>query len=396
MKLTSLFIGMLSYLTATFIYADTGNNKQNASTYKGEVHLDQSKDVFFDQLGSSSFSLQLLQTKNKFNPHDMIIGGSVQTDLQQWHGNELAIIPAGKFKEGSGLYITQATIDIMNNINSWATTYLSLADGHILGDENSLFIQHAMLLLGNQDKFPFYFTTGINGIPFGVFSGSGPWDSPLTSAYFNPSQGPQVSLGYIYKNVNAVATRFEDTTNHQYHNAYLLSYSKPTGTITFNLGTGYLTDLKTNNTGSTPIRRARTRRTPPLDMGAVWDYNGSIGYGAFSLTGEYVHGTSKVAENKQRPNASAYSLSYAPTIYGKVTTFAIGYSITSHLKDTPTPLPGEDAIPVVALGIKNNWALSVSRSIFIKNLVLGLEAERTTLYENKHTYTYTADLVAYL
>src|SRR5258708_36888590 len=125
----------------------------------------------------------------------MIIGGSIQSELQQWNGNRLNVIPQGTYKEGSGLYITQATFDVMNNINSWAATYLSLADGHIFQEGNSLFIQHAFLLLGNQDKFPLYFTAGINSIPFGVFTGNGPWDNPLTGAYFNPSQAPQISLG---------------------------------------------------------------------------------------------------------------------------------------------------------------------------------------------------------
>jgi len=74
----------------------------------------------------------------------------------------------------------------------------------------------------------------------------------------------------------------------------------------------------------------------------------------------------------------------------------ISYSKTYDFKDVPASLSGLDAIPLVNEGLKDNWALSVTRPIFTDYMYLGFIFERATTFLNHHTYTSTIDFTAYL
>lgn len=392
MKWSSVATSLLSLCALSISYA----SEQQIVNTNPTAHLDQSQNVFFEQFSPNTFSLQVLQNKDKFRNQDLIVGGSFQVDLQHWQGDKLTLTPPGTYHDGNGLYLTQVALDLMNKINHWSTVFLSIADSHVGDVASSVYVPYGFVVLGDLTKAPLYFTAGINAVPFGIFTGVGPWETPLTGAYFNPSQAKQFSLGFYKYGLNAVMTTYNDETNHEEHNAYSIYYNKTNGNFNYNIGLGYLTNLKTNSTGNTPITRDRVKRNPALNMGDVEDVNAGIGYGVWSLSGEYDRGLKKVGSNTKQPEAFAINLSYAPTIKDKVTTFGIGHSVSMHLRDIPTPLTGRDAIPVVASGLKNNWEVSVSRPIFLKNLNLGVELDRVTTYEERNSYTATVDFVAYI
>src|SRR5579862_6778159 len=104
-NLKLLTFGIAIYVISFVTYADTAASSQTKSISAG-VHLDQSKDIFFDQFNPYSYSLQLLQAKNIYNNHDLIIGGSLQIDWQHWYGNTILTLPPSQYKNGKGLYFT--------------------------------------------------------------------------------------------------------------------------------------------------------------------------------------------------------------------------------------------------------------------------------------------------
>lgn len=398
MKFTKITIGLTGFLLTCSAYGFEDLN------HSGQVHLDQSKNIYFDQFSSNTFSLQLLQNKNKFNKQDLILGGSGQFDFQHWQGHEITISqpPPSTYQQGTQVYFTQAQFDMMSNLNNnWVSAFLSPVDSHIAQngpDGNNVYLAHAFLLLGNLDKTPLYLTLGINDIPFGVFGGSGAWDTPLTANYFNPAQSPQVSLGFYKNNFNAVVTEYEDQVNYAGHSVYSLYYNNSIKSFTYGFGAGYLTHLYSNSTGNAFNNHNRNRRSnlTPSNLGNVSDLSTKLGYGPLTLTVEYVFGSQSVSVNRNKPLALGETLSYIHSIYGKDTTFGIGYSNSANLRDVPTGLEGQDGTLTAASGIKNSWVLSVTRPVISDAFQLGLNASKDILYSKKSTYTYTLDFMAYL
>ncbi|MDR3490960.1 MAG: DUF3573 domain-containing protein [Gammaproteobacteria bacterium] len=398
MKHKFLIIGL-----AVGVYSISGNadtlDKTKSSTQPG-VHLDQSKNVLFEQFSSYSFSLQTLQAKNTFNNYDLIIGGSLQTDYQRWHGHTINEIPPRLYKEGKGLYFTQAVLDAMGNVSHWVTSFLSVADSYIgrpSEEGNDVFLNRAILIFGDVDKFPIYATVGINTLPFGVFSGSGVWDTPLTGAYFNPALAPQISLAYYKNGLNISVTKYSDQTNHQNHNVGSVYYNKSIANFNFSLGAGYLTDLKSNSTGTSLTHRKRKHAlSSGFNYGLVKDVNASIGYKRFSISGEYVQGSDVVGINVETPHATAFTATYIQSIAGKDVTFGITRSHSYHLKDVPVSLAGEDALPLTAEGLESAWGVSISSPILTKNSVLGVNFEKSVTYSAHSSYTGTLELYLYL
>src|SRR5580692_1754039 len=143
------------------------------SSYNKKAVLDQSQDIFFEQFTpAGAYALQLLQIRNKFNNNTPVFGGSVESDLQYWNGNSILTTPPQNYQNGAGIYLTQATIDLMLNITSFETIFLSMS-GMNIGQSNPngnyLYSPHAFILVGNLEYFPAYLKLGIDNIPFGVF-----------------------------------------------------------------------------------------------------------------------------------------------------------------------------------------------------------------------------------
>ncbi len=391
---------LVSLLATSFSAAALADSSTDKNIQPVGIHLDQSQNVLFEQFGANTFSLQVLQNKDKFNNHDLILGGALQTDLQHWNGgNRINTVSNGVYESGNDLYFTQATFDIMGNFTPWLTGFFSVADGHVAQappDGNDIFLNRSFLVLGNVNQFPLFLTAGINTLPFGVFAGSGVWDTPLTGAYFNPSQAPQLSLAFFKNGWNASATIYSDEVNHVNHNVFSIYYNKTINKFSYSLGAGYLTRLATNTTG-TPLRaRTNRRQASGFNMGNIKDFNGSIGYGPVSLSGEYDCGSDKVNGNTDVPQAASVTVTYTTPIAGKDTTFGVSRSRSFDFKNVPVALVGADAVPLASSGIRDALALSVSRPIFRNNFSLGANFEENRTYDNKNTYAGTIEFYAYL
>ncbi len=396
MKLLRILSGLAIGLVGYSAYGSELNN------YSGEFHLDQSKNIYFDEYSSNSYSLQLLKDKTKFANQDVILGGSAELDFQHWQGDQVFLTPPPPlfYQVGTQVYFTQAQFDAMSNLNNnWLTSFISLTDGHIGqngSNGNNVYLSHAFLLFGNLDKTPIYITLGISDISFGVFNGIGGWDSPLTSSYFEPAQSPQASIGFYKNNFNASATTYEDQTNFAHHNVYSLYYNNTIKSLSYGFGVGYLTHLASNSTGIAFNSQKKQQGLIAFNLGNIWDYSVNMGYGPFAFTAEYINGSNEVGVNNGLPKSLAETISYTRAIYGKDTTFGIGYSNSIHLNNIPTGLEGQDTELSATAGIKNRWVFAITRPIISDAFQLSLSTEKDRLYSADTTYTYTLDLMAYL
>lgn len=365
----------------------------------GGVVLDQSQGMLFGQFIPSSLSLQVLQAKPAFSKSDIVIGGLLEADLQSWHGNQIMLTPSGIYNHGGGLYLTQVGFEVMANIHRALTGYISIAESGVGSggpSGNYYYLPAAFLLLGDLSEYPAYLTVGIASIPFGVFSGGGPWDIPLTAEYFYPAQAPQLSVGYNKNDWNLALTEFRDEANYQYHSVMNVNFSKTVNEVRFKLGAGYLTHFKSNGSGSPTTQQSRRSNVPAYNVGGVRDLNGNLQYREVGLLVEYAEGSNKVGFNVARPRAYLIQASYIPKIGGEDTTFTLGHSVTLDLNNIPAALFGKDALLISLPGLKNAWSLGVARQVMIKNVVLGLELQRATTYSEVNTYTSTLDLMVYL
>lgn len=395
MRSVNVFLLSLAALIIPFVnaYAD--------SQYPGKFVLDQSKDVFFEKYNPTTYSLQLLKDKNKFDANSLVVGGVGEIDLQHWQGDKVVLIPPPvSYRDGTGLYFTEFTVDTLANLTSWSSIFFSGTDSHIgqgPPNGNYTYLSHLFVLFGNLEKSPFYFTLGTNTLPFGVFLGSGAWDLPLTANYFNPTLAPQFSLAFYKNGLNLSTAAYSDEVNRENHFIYSFNYNKAVGNLNYSLGAGYLTNLKTNTTGNPTINRMRrSKALIPVNMGNIWDFNASLGYKLIALSAEYDVASRKIGVNQGDPSAFAISFTFTPKIGGEDTTFGITRSQTFYLNNVPTNLSGLDAVPFTASGLKSNWAASVSRSIFTNYITLGFDAQRTVTYSDEKTYTYTLDLLVYI
>ncbi len=362
--------------------------------------LDKSQDVYFESFSVSTFTQNLLNSRNSFGDKQVVLGGMAEFDWQHWQGNTLYTQdPGGTYSHDTALYFTQTTLDIMANLNPLTTLFTTASLSAIgQGGEsgNYLNLPYAFLLFGNIDKFPVYVYGGYNAISFGKFNGSGGWDYPLTSMYFQPQVAPGISIGYLNKNLNISTTVFTDQVLYESHLVYNLLYQNNDHLINYGFGAGYLSHLDLNTTGDVNINRNLPKGLSNMEAGDVFDLNANIGYKAWCLSSEWLTGSEKILMNYEKPIAFGTALTYSPVVDDIYYSAGLSYSKTIHLKDVSTMLSGQDQVPYVAIGLQNSWAASVSRNFFGDWLYLSLNAQRDGTYDNQKTYTFTFDATAYL
>lgn len=362
--------------------------------------LDQSQGVFFESYSTSGFTQALLASKDSFGYRQVVLGGMLEADVQHWQGNTIMIQnPEGLYTRDTAFYLTEATFDVMANLNPLMTLYASTelsAIGQGGESGNYMNLPYAFIMIGNPEKTPFYCYGGYNAISFGQFQSSGGWDYPLTSNYFQPQTAPAFSVGYQDKQWNISTSVFDDQTLYENHMVYMLNYQNKLEHFHYGLGAGYLTHLDLNTTGGVNVNRNFPRNSANMNAGNITDAYLNLGYDALTLSGEYLRGTQKILMNLDKPSAYGIALQYSPIINKINYTAGLSYSRSLHLENVSAFLNGQDQIPYACVGLQNSWAANVTRNFLGEWLYIGLNAERDLTYENQKTYTLTLDATAYL
>jgi hypothetical protein len=228
-------------------------------------------------------------------------------------------------------------MDVVANINAWATGYMQLSSYDLASSNNSsdaVNVDKAYVLLGNLAQSPVYGLIGKNTVNFGDFSTVNMYSQPLTTQAFM-AQGNQAEIGYSQNGVTGAFTLINggnDGTNLYTNGSQLnnfavnLGYGMNNNGVNWKVGAGYLNG---SNFAPGAFHNGTTRyTTPQANMGqrnAAWDVNGKVAAGAFGLQAEY---TSTVNNFIQDHTVDAFDVggNYAFQTMGRNSVLSLDYS----------------------------------------------------------------------
>ena len=256
-------------------------------------------------------------------------------------------------KTYSSILLPQVDIDFIANINPWVTAYIQINgnpyegsmtngktgddavepimyNGSLSADAAILTIHQAFVLVGDLNKYPVYGFIGKKRIDFGSFETLSFNSTPLTRRFF-AALGNTAGLGYQAAGFNIVASAINgttggsllaglnlNTTNSSQINNFAVNadFSHKNGGLSWKVGLGYLN-------GS----NARFARTTDRRNGA-WDMNAELGFGGFTILGEYVQTAKKTNSTYGTKRVKSWDLeaNYKFPLLGADSRVNIGYS----------------------------------------------------------------------
>jgi Protein of unknown function (DUF3573) len=246
--------------------------------------------------------VMVLKAKNQLN-NPVVLGGVIETDIQDTQGNTIPLSGGTTYKSGSDISLSKVYLMTMANISDEVTALTNLK---MLLPSYGVDFERAFVIFGNLNKNPFSLMVGANYLPFGTFSGNGPWSNALTTNLFRVSTTDQMIANYTNKwlivNTGIYSNNASGTNNID----YLLNGIAQTSwkNIGMSLGMGYLSDVRGANSGfgNAYVVQGATSASKPLSGGTngAFDINASIGPSYFTLLGEYVttmHGATEAGQN---------------------------------------------------------------------------------------------------
>jgi hypothetical protein len=363
----------------------------------------------FGMMSDTNFNLQILQARQSsgFNK-PVVLGAYLEADPQVWWGslNVPGATPGSSvYNNGSSLYLTTAKLYTLGNINNWVSTFFSLQPATT---RFSTTFDQAFITFGDLSKNPLFLTIGRSYLPFGTFAGNGPWSNSITTNAFRTSMTNQINLGFYQNGLTlnfALANSGTNAQNISYDNnisdfVYNVYYTKSyANSFNYSVGASYLSDIRglTNDVGGAYAAGNLTG-----GKNGAYDVNGSIGYKQFILNAEYVSTVNSATNANGTSNGIMSSwmttLSYAPVLAGKITTFSIGYSGSNNMANVPYNLSGSfNTSPFTAQGqgFRNQWIAFVQRPVLFKNMYISPEIDYAQTYNNQDTWTGTVDISVY-
>lgn len=384
------------------LQAQMQNNNSSSNKVGNIAMLDTANP--FGTFSGTQFALQTLQAKqNNGFTKPLVLGGQFEGDLQSWNGS--LNIPSSNYQKGTNFYLTTAKLFAMGNLNDWTSAFTSLSAATTPSSQTTF--DQVFLTFGNLNKNPLYLMIGESYLPFGTFSGNGPWSNSITTNDFRVSSTNQINLGYFQNglalniavanpayNANNNSTYGQNVENFIYNVYYSKSFNN---SFNYGLGASYMSDVRGL---SSAIGNAYNSGLSGGKNGA-YDANASVGFKQVTFNAEYASTTS-AANNANGTSTGVMSswmttLSYAPVLYGQPTVFSVGYSQSKNTANVPYTVSGKaNNAPSTGIGqgFKKQWIAYVQRPL-VNNVYLSPEFDYATTYNNQRSWTGTIDLSAY-
>jgi len=385
---------------------DSADSKEQSDvtvpTNKGEIQNFLFSDIHDEaipigRLSSTQFVLGLLQQRNHYSDHALIFGGYLEINPQIWHGSTIAAKKDGgdyTYQSGKGIYITTATLYTAANLGRYVTTQLSLS-----GNQDSKpGVDDALVIFGNLADFPLYGTVGKNRIPFGSFSGGGPWTGSLTQMLFRSSRVTNASLAYYQDGLNTNVTFFQ-TNDHTSNGAYGVSYGGEMGQFSYGINGGYVYNV--NGTGNSSFDEITKSGNTAIARVGAFNVDLSLTYDLFGMGFGWAQTTNKSdVTNSARAGAWYVQAGVSPEIYGRSTNFNLAYNGAYNTSRIPITLSGSavnsyTTDKTAGSGVNKMIITSVQRPFFTDNVLFGLEYAYMHMYNSKHFNAYTLDISIY-
>ena len=354
------------------------------------------------RLSSTQFALGLLQQRNHYSDKALIFGGYLEINPQIWHGSTIKRPAKGSeattgtytYQSGKGIYITTATLYTAANLGRYVTAQLSLSGN----EKNTPNVSDALIIFGNLADFPLYATVGKNRIPFGSFSGGGPWTGSLTQMLFRSDRVTNASVAYYQAGLNTNVTLFQ-TNDHSSDGAYGVSYGGEIDQFSYGINGGYVYNV--NGTGNESFKALTDNGTSTTRVGAV-NVDLSLTYDMFGVGFGWAQTTNKSDKtNGNYAGAWYFQAGVSQEIYGRSTNFNLAYNGAYNTNSIPITLSGSAInsyttdITVSGSGVNKMMIASVQRPFFTDNVLFGLEYAYMHMYNHQHANAYTLDISLY-
>lgn len=268
--------------------------------------------------------------QNNISNQALYFGGEGKADAIYQHSNtggvfNTASTGSSSAKNRTQLSLTQGALDVIGNMNNWATAYVQIGATNIGGSgasDNATF-QKGYLLLGDLNQSPVYGLVGKKEVDFGNFSSVNMYFNPLNRVAYQAT-GTQAAVGYAQYGFNGTAsvmnggnngTNLNTSNNNQVNNFALNgTYSATNNGVNWSAGAGYL-----NGSGFFSNSNNTTRNS-------AWDVNGTVGVNNFNVIAEYTGNVDSQSSGSSRPYAYDLGANYMFPVMGHNSVVSADYS----------------------------------------------------------------------
>ena len=288
----------------------------------------------------------------------------------------------------SNIDLSEAEINVLMGINSWATGYFSLdhkAETNSADAKKTQFIylKKAFLTLGNLQRAPVYMTLGETYVPFGRYA-SAMVSSPLTLSLARTHERA-VILGYsqphgLGLNAQVFAFRGNTTNNNKdiKTGGVNVDYVHSGNGFNAEIGASYMNNFAETDgmQASTVFGKDNANDNMKRRVAGV-DVHGKASMGDFAVIAEYVSATRRFDSTDlifngagAKPSALNVELGYNFKVANYASNFAIGYGQTKE---------------AMALGLAKKRYIATFNTSLFDHTVQSLEFSRNRNYNGTDT-----------
>ncbi|TNF66394.1 MAG: LbtU family siderophore porin [Gammaproteobacteria bacterium] len=397
--------------TVTHTSTDKSTNEEDSTRpqplFRGEhVYIESDAeydDTLLEQLSSSQMPLGTLKLQERFHQPSLVLGGSIEADVQGWWGDQTSAQNAsGKtvtYGNGASASITTANLDLLANVNEWVQGYITLA-----GTENGVGIDNAFINFGNLSQFPFFASVGKNRPPLGSFGGGGVWASSIGTMLFRPTKLTNVTVGYNHDGLTTYLAGWRNNSSHnsddatstmnEYNFVYSAFYTANiTKKLAYSVNGGYMNNIIGSGAGADGIKSLDGGQS--TDRNPVLNFEGSLTYDDYGLYAG-IASTLFKRDYSDHERAGTWYVQgvYSPDLYGIPTTFALSYNGAYHTQNF-TGIVNGDAINEIEITGPKQEVIAYVQSEVLTNVYLTLEYAWLQTYNNGKGNTITGDATIY-
>ena len=289
MKLKKLSILLSSSLALSFF----ANNAISFPGINSEyLYVGKLNGNYIASAGDYNRTLNLLEDLQGLSDiPSFVLGGALETDASLSHNtSQNTVLPSAGYDgtNSSDVWLDTARLVLLANANN-----MFHAQARVDFQNSPAKLKDASIIIGDLDKSPWYGIVGKEYVHFGDFIENSVYTDPLTFVYFKPSALPEASLGYHKGDFDFDITAFQGViVDSSVPNSYKpqkysgqfathISYNIPVKAVTWNIGVGFINDIRNSQSGLTDLVALNGGKLPAVDIST------SVTQGNLSLAAEY-------------------------------------------------------------------------------------------------------------
>ncbi|QLE79362.1 DUF3573 domain-containing protein [Francisella sp. Scap27] len=366
----------------TFLGAFSGNNR-----------------IPIGMISSNLFASTLIGQRYKFDNHSIVFGARIGANTQAWSGsngitNGTTTLPGN----GQNIYLTAANLYFVSNLGHYVTAQFDFSTTEL----NNFSLGNALVIIGNLDTSPFFFTVGKNKLSIGAFGGGGTWTGGMTKFL---AAGNVTNVSFNYKNdvLNTNIAVFGSDDNRLNFSAGLFYAEKWSEDLAVGFNTGYVYNLA--EAGNSSLNKFLKSQSKSGDTIGSLDINTNLTYtvggGFLNIGAGWASTTNKKDFDDTGSNVLAggwyAATNYSFVLKGRKTNFGASYGQSYNASNIPMPISASPlSLGRSTTGVKQQFILSSQRAYFDNNVLVGPEYVYQELYDHKHMNTVTLNMNVYI